>query len=162
MDHAHPSVSPVSAEPNDPDRVSHADLPQWATDVHSALDHRMGLELSELGPERVVGRMPVAGNTQPMGLWHGGASAVLVESLASFGAFAHAREHGQAAVGVDLSVSHHRAVRSGWVTGVATPIHVGRTLTTWQVTLSDDRGRTIGTGKLTCAFVGGESTAATA
>lgn len=131
-------------------------LPDWAVTMHSALDDRMGLELLELSGERVVGRMPVSGNTQPMGMWHGGASAVLVESLASFGAYAAAREHHQAAVGVDLSVTHHRAVRSGHVTGVATPVHVGRTLTTWQVVLQDDRGRTIGSGKLTCAFVSGD------
>lgn len=113
----------------------------------------MGIELLELSSERVVARYPVAGNTQPMGLWHGGASAVAVETLGSFGAFAHAREHHKAAVGVDLSVTHHRAVREGWVTGTAAPLHVGRTTTTWEVVLTDDRGRRVATGRITCQFV---------
>ena len=56
----------------------------------------MGLELLELTPERVVGRMPVEGNTQPFGLWHGGASCVLAETLASIGAYAHASPTGSA------------------------------------------------------------------
>ncbi|MGJ6981068.1 hotdog fold thioesterase [Aestuariimicrobium soli] len=129
-------------------------VPAWADDYHSALDDRMGIELLELSSERVVARYPVTGNTQPMGLWHGGASAVVVETLGSFGAFAHAREHGKAAVGVDLNVTHHRPVREGWVTGTATPVHVGRTTTTWQVVLTDERERRVATGRITCQFVG--------
>ncbi|CAI9399373.1 PaaI family thioesterase [Aestuariimicrobium sp. T2.26MG-19.2B] len=128
-------------------------LPEWADHYHSALDDRMGIELVELSAQRVVARYPVAGNTQPMGLWHGGASAVVVETLASLGAFAHAREQGKAAVGVDLSVTHHRPVRSGWVTGTALPLHVGRTTTSWEVVITDENHRRVATGRLTCQFV---------
>ena len=74
----------------------------------SALDAKMGLEVLELTPERVVGRMPVEGNTQPMGLWHGGASCVLAETLASIGAAAHALPD-RVAVGVDINATHHRS-----------------------------------------------------
>lgn len=130
-----------------------AAVPDWASDFHSALDDRMGIELLALSAERVVARYPVEGNTQPMGLWHGGASAVVVETLGSFGAFAHAREHGRAAVGVDISVTHHRPVREGWVTGTAVPLHVGRSTTTWEVVITDDHDRRVATGRITCQFV---------
>ena len=63
------------------------DLPAEYAELHSALDEKMGFELLSLTPERVVGRVPVAGNTQPYGLWHGGASCVLAETLASLGSF---------------------------------------------------------------------------
>lgn len=147
----------------------HERLPEWAIglfcspdqDQHAnptsqmGLDQRMGLELAELTQERCVGRMPVAGNTQPMGLWHGGASGVLVESLASLAALVHARAQDKVVVGVDLSVTHHRSVREGFVTGCATPLHLGRTLTTHQVQLFDDADRLVATGRLTCQLVAG-------
>lgn len=128
-------------------------LPEWAWDYTSALDERMGLVVGELGANRCVGRAPVEGNTQPHGIWHGGASAVLVETLASLAASAWAQQSGKAAVGVDLSVTHHRAVRTGHVTGYATALHQGRTVATYQVHLYDDASRLIGTGRLTCQLV---------
>lgn len=118
----------------------------------SALDAKLGLEIDELSVNRVVGRMPVQGNTQPAGLWHGGASGVLVETLGSLGAWLHARPH-KAPVGVDLNVTHHRSVRDGWVTGVATPIHLGRTSTCYEVVITDDAGRRLATGRLTCSLL---------
>lgn len=127
-------------------------LPEWLSELPSALDDRMGLELLELSAQRVVGRMPVLGNTQPAGLWHGGASGVLVESLASMGSWAFARPD-RLPVGVDLNVTHHRSVREGWVTGVATPIHLGRSSTCYEVILSDDAGRRVATGRLTCRLL---------
>lgn len=118
----------------------------------SALDAKLGLEIDELSVNRVVGRMPVQGNTQPAGLWHGGASGVLVETLGSLGVWLHARPH-KAPVGVDLNVTHHRSVRDGWVTGVATPIHLGRTSTCYEVVITDDAGRRLATGRLTCSLL---------
>jgi len=127
-------------------------VPDWFTELSSALDTKMGLEITELTPERVVGRMPVAGNTQPLGLWHGGASCVLAETLASLGAFAHARPD-RVAVGVDINVTHHRAVTSGWVNGTATALRLGRTVASYEVVLSNDAGERIGTGRVTCQIV---------
>src|SRR5262249_51012877 len=89
------------------------------------LGTRMGVQIVEASAERVVGTMPVEGNTQPYGLLHGGASAVLAETLGSVGAMMHAGSS-KIAVGVDLNCTHHRGVRSGLVTGVATPVHRGR------------------------------------
>ena len=113
------------------------------------LAERVGIEVVEAGPERVVGRMPVAGNTQPYGLLHGGASCVLAETLGSVGAWLAAGE-GKAPVGVDINATHHRAVTGGWVTGVATPLHQGRSTATWAVEITDEQGRRVCTARLTC------------
>lgn len=113
------------------------------------LVERMGIVFTEVSAERVVGTMPVAGNTQPYGLLHGGASAVLAESLGSVGAATHAGE-GRLAVGIELSCTHHRSAREGTVTGVATPISLGRTLATYEIVVSDDEGRRLCTSRLTC------------
>jgi uncharacterized protein (TIGR00369 family) len=113
------------------------------------LGERMGIEVLEAAPERVVARMEVEGNRQPYGLLHGGASAVLAETLGSVGSMLHAGP-GKISVGVDLNVTHHRAVRSGTVTGVATPIHRGRSTATYEIVVTDEEGRRICTGRLTC------------
>lgn len=113
------------------------------------LMERMQIELLEVTPERVVARMPVAGNTQPYGLLHGGASVVLAESLGSIGSALHAGP-GRVVVGLDINATHHRAGRSGWVTGVATPVSLGRTLACWQVVVTDEADRRLCTSRITC------------
>jgi len=117
----------------------------------------MGLEVLELTPERVVGRMPVAGNTQPMGLWHGGASCVLAETLASLGAAAHALPD-RLAFGVDINVTHHRSAASGWVTGTATALRLGRTVVSYEIVLTDDADTRLGTGRVTCQIAPARAT----
>lgn len=128
------------------------DLLEWFSTMHSALDARMGFEMVSLTPERVVGRMPVEGNTQPTGLWHGGASCVLAETLASIGAAAHARPD-RFAVGVDLNATHHRPAVSGWVTGTATALRLGRSVASYEVVLTNDEGQRICTARVTCQLV---------
>ncbi len=113
------------------------------------LIQRMGIELLEVTVDRVVGTMPVEGNTQPYGLLHGGASAVLAETLGSVGAGLHAGE-GRIVVGIDLNATHHRAARSGLVTGVATPLHTGSSVTSYQIEITDEDGRRVCTARLTC------------
>ncbi|WP_114906314.1 PaaI family thioesterase [Ornithinimicrobium murale] len=110
---------------------------------------RMEIEITEAGAERTVGRMPVAGNTQPYGLLHGGASAVLAETLGSVGAAHHAGA-GRIAVGVDLNITHHRAVRGGFVTGVATPLSRGRSVAAYEIVITDDSGQRCASARLTC------------
>ena len=114
-----------------------------------ALNERMGIELVEASAQRVVATMPVEGNTQPYGLLHGGASVVLAETLGSIGAALHAGL-GKAVVGLDINATHHRAARSGLVTGTATPISLGRTLACYEVVVTDDQGRRVCTSRITC------------
>jgi 1,4-dihydroxy-2-naphthoyl-CoA hydrolase len=113
------------------------------------LSGRMGIKVVEASPNRVVGTMPVAGNTQPYGLLHGGASCVLAESLGSLGAALHAGP-GRATVGIEISATHHRGAAQGEVTGVATLLHGGRTVATYEIVITDDLGRRICTSRLTC------------
>jgi 1,4-dihydroxy-2-naphthoyl-CoA hydrolase len=124
-------------------------VPAWFSAASSALDAKMGLEVLELTAQRVVGRMPVAGNTQPMGLWHGGASCVLAETLASIGSMAHALPD-RLAFGVDINATHHRSADAGWVTGTATALRLGRTVAMYEVVLVDDDDRRICTARVTC------------
>ncbi|GAA5163378.1 hotdog fold thioesterase [Ornithinimicrobium tianjinense] len=121
------------------------------TDIPKTLLDRMGMEILETGVERTVARMPVAGNTQPYGLLHGGASAALAETVASIASALHAGE-GRIAVGVDLNATHHRAVRDGWVTAVATPLSLGRSVASYEVVVADDEGRRVCTARLTCVL----------
>ena len=113
------------------------------------LIERMGIDVLEARVDRIVATMPVEGNTQPYGLLHGGASVVLAETLGSIGSMLHAGE-GRIAVGVDINATHHRAVTSGTVTGVATPVHLGSTITTYAVAVTDEQDRPVCTARLTC------------
>jgi uncharacterized protein (TIGR00369 family) len=113
------------------------------------LVERLGIELVEVSPQRVVARMPVAGNTQPYGLLHGGASAVLAETIGSICAALHAGPD-RIAVGVDLNATHHRAVHEGWVVGVATPLSAGRSAACLEIVVSTEDGRRVCTSRLTC------------
>jgi 1,4-dihydroxy-2-naphthoyl-CoA hydrolase len=108
----------------------------------------MGIEFLELTAERIVARMPVEGNRQPYGVLHGGASCVLAESMGSMGAALHAGP-GRMALGVDINATHHRSATEGYVTGVATPLHLGRTIATYQIVISDDQDRLVCTARLT-------------
>ncbi|MFE4469162.1 hotdog fold thioesterase [Leifsonia sp. NPDC056665] len=113
-----------------------------------ALADKMGIEIVEFTIERAVARMPVLGNTQPADLLHGGAYVVLGESLGSMSANLYAGE-GRLAVGIEINASHTRAAVDGYVTGVCTPIHLGRTLTTHEIAVTDDRGRRCSTIRIT-------------
>ncbi|MFD9908823.1 PaaI family thioesterase [Streptomyces sp. NPDC059063] len=123
------------------------DLPSLFSAGH--LGNRMGVQVLEASAERVVGTMPVEGNTQPYGLLHGGASAVLAETLGSVGAMLHGGSQ-KIAVGVDLNCTHHRGARSGLVTGVATPVHRGRSTATYEIVITDEAGKRVCSARLTC------------
>jgi 1,4-dihydroxy-2-naphthoyl-CoA hydrolase len=115
------------------------------------LADRMGIEIVDWNPDRVVGTMPVTGNRQPYGLLHGGASAVLAETVGSVAAALHAGPD-RIAVGTELSCTHHRPVTEGVVTGVATPLHLGRTTATYEITITDEQGARTCSARLTCAL----------
>jgi len=117
----------------------------------NTLSERMGIEVTEASAERVVGTMPVAGNTQPYGLLHGGASCVLAETLGSLAAAIHAGPD-RATIGIEINATHHRGARDGNVTGVATRLHGGRTLATYEIVITGEDGRRVCTCRLTCLF----------
>ncbi|MEY3168996.1 MAG: hypothetical protein RL421_239 [Actinomycetota bacterium] len=116
------------------------------------LDKKMGIEIIEASPERLVGTMPVEGNTQPFGLLHGGANVVLAESLGSVGTHLHAGPT-RRIVGIEISASHHKSATSGIVTGVATAVTLGKTLCTYNVEITNDKGERTCTARITCLIL---------
>ncbi len=115
----------------------------------NTLAGRMGIRIVEASAGRVVGTMPVEGNTQPYGILHGGASCVLAESLGSLGSALQAGPD-RITVGIEINATHHRAARSGLVTGVATLAHGGRTMSTFDIVITDEDGRRVCTARLSC------------
>lgn len=113
-----------------------------------ALAEKMGIEWVEFSVERSVATMPVLGNTQPVGLLHGGAYVVLGESLGSMAANLYAGT-GRLAVGVDINATHTRSATAGTVTGVCTPLHLGRSLTVHEIVITDEAGRRCSTVRIT-------------
>jgi uncharacterized protein (TIGR00369 family) len=113
------------------------------------LNERLGVVFIEATPERVVATMPVEGNRQPYGLLHGGASVALGETLGSTLAALNCPPE-RSAVGIEINATHHRSALSGTVTGVATPLNVGRTLVTSEIVVTDEQDRRVCTVRLTC------------
>lgn len=112
------------------------------------LAEKMGIELLELSAERAVATMPVLGNTQPLGVLHGGAHVVLGESLGSFAANVWAHPN-KVAVGIEVNASHSRSVTEGTVTAVCTAVSLGKTLATHEIVISDEDGRRLSTVRIT-------------
>ncbi len=118
----------------------------------SALDKKMGIEIIEASPQRMVGTMPVEGNTQPMGLLHGGANVVLAETLGSVGAHLHAGPN-RKVFGVDVNATHHKSATSGIVTAVATAVTLGKTLCCYEVEITNDKGERTCSARITCLIL---------
>jgi len=116
----------------------------WTIEL-GELDEKMGVVVEEQSAERVVATMPVEGNRQSLGLLHGGASVALGEMLGSWAAVIHGSTMGKVAVGVDINATHHASATSGRVRGVATAIHLGRSVTNHEVVITH-----IDTGKRLC------------
>ena len=118
----------------------------------SALDKKMGIEIIEASPKRMVGTMPVEGNTQPSGLLHGGANVVLAETLGSVGTHLHAGPN-RKVVGVDVNATHHKSATSGKVTAVATAVTLGKTLCCYEVEITNDKGERTCSARITCLIL---------
>jgi uncharacterized protein (TIGR00369 family) len=112
------------------------------------LAEKLGIELLELSAERAVATMPVTGNTQPLGLLHGGAYLVLGETLGSMAANVWAGPESYA-VGIEISASHSKSATTGKVTGVATAITLGKTLTVHEITVTNEKGERCSTVRIT-------------
>ena len=117
-----------------------------------ALGIKMGIEMIEASPQRLVATMPVEGNTQPFGLLHGGASVVLAETLGSIGTALHAGPT-RMSVGVDINATHHKSATSGVVTAVATALSLGKTLCSYDVVITNDKGERTCTARITCLIL---------
>jgi uncharacterized protein (TIGR00369 family) len=117
-----------------------------------ALDKKMGIEITEASLTRLVGTMPVEGNTQPMGILHDGASVVLAESLGSIGTQINAGAN-RRIVGIDINATHHKATATGTVTGVATAVSIGKTLCCWDIVITNEDGQRTCTARITCMIL---------
>ncbi len=122
------------------------------TSAHTAVSH-LGIEFVEVGDDFLRARVPVDERTrQPFGLLHGGVSVVLAETLGSVGAY-HASPEGHRAVGLDINANHLRAATSGWVTGTARPVHIGRTTQVWQIDMVNGAGEMVCVSRITMAIL---------
>lgn len=130
------------------------DLDELARSHHDTAVSALGIEFTAVGDAELRARMPVDARTvQPYGLLHGGASVLLAETLGSCAASYCIDRATQICVGVEINASHVRGARSGWVHGVATPTHVGRTLHVWDIAIDDDEGRRLCVSRLTVAVL---------
>lgn len=127
------------------------------------MGHYLGMEFTEVGPDYLKGRMPVDNRTkQPYGLLHGGASAALAETLGSVASALVVDHTRYYCVGLEINANHLRSVRSGYVTGICTPLHLGRSTHVWDIKIHDDRERLICVSRLTVAVIKQEATQAPA
>ncbi|QEW04238.1 PaaI family thioesterase [Microbacterium lushaniae] len=117
------------------------------------LDVKLGIDVLEQSPERVVATMPVAGNTQSLGRLHGGATAALAEAIGSWAAMIHASTLGKVCVGVDLNITHHRGARAGVITGTATALHRGRRMATYDIRVTGEGGALLATARISNLLV---------
>ena len=112
-------------------------------------ERAMGLQFTRISSDEVVAEVPVTpALLQPYGIVHGGVYASIVETLASAGAAVFAMRDGKTSVGLENTTSFVRAVRSGKLVGVATPVHRGRTSQVWEVRISDEAGKLAATGRV--------------
>ena len=114
----------------------------------------LGIDITELTPQRVVATMPVDDRTrQPFGILHGGASVALAETVASIAGTMNVDLDTHNVVGVEINANHIKAKRDGMVTGSATPIHIGRSTQVWQIHIVDEQGKTVCISRCTPAVV---------
>ena len=114
----------------------------------------LGIEITDFGPEYFCGKMPVDHRTvQPYGLLHGGASAVLAESLGSIAGGMQVNRDTQTVVGVEINCNHLRSARDGWVYGKATPLKIGRKIQVWNIEIKNDDGKMVAVSRLTLAVI---------
>lgn len=115
---------------------------------------KMGITFSELSAEHAVGIMPLEGNTQPFGILHGGAAALLAESVASFAAYQWAKQFGKSAVGAHLDITHIKPGINGRIICTADAVHLGRRTAVYRFdNTSEDTGKILSTGLMTCYLV---------
>ena len=114
----------------------------------------LGIEITEVGEDYLKATMPVDDRTrQPYGLLHGGASVVLAETLGSVGAAFVVDRNKYDCVGLEINANHLRGVREGIVTGIARPIHIGKTTQVWDIRIHDNRDKIVCISRITIAVL---------
>jgi 1,4-dihydroxy-2-naphthoyl-CoA hydrolase len=149
----HPDAPTLSVTPEDIAALSPRELAAKLRQRPDTLARRIGIVITEASKGRLVATMPVAGNVQPAGRLHGGATAALIEEVASVGSWLNVEMGRQIAVGVDLNVTHVRGATAGLVTAVADLVYRGRTVLVWNVTVTNEHGKVTSTGRCTCNVV---------
>ena len=130
------------------------DIAELQAHGRDTLVNHLGIEFLELGPDFLRARMPVDSRThQPAGLLHGGASAALAETLASEASLLCLDRSRQRCVGLEINANHVRGAQSGFVVGIARPIHIGRSTHVWDVRITDERGKLVCVARMTMAIL---------
>jgi 1,4-dihydroxy-2-naphthoyl-CoA hydrolase len=129
-------------------------LDEFISVGNNTMAEHLGIEWVELGDDFLKAKMPVDNRTkQPYGLLHGGASCVLAETIGSL-ASAMVVDHLKfICVGLEINANHVRSARQGWVTGVATPLHLGGNTHVWDIKIHDDLGKLVCVSRLTVAII---------
>lgn len=116
----------------------------------NTIGEALGIRVIEMTPDRVVMELDIGPRVhQPMGILHGGASAVIAESAASMGTFMNCDPETEYAVGLELNVSHLRAKTTGLLRAEATPIRKGRSVHVWRIDLDDEDQKPVATARCT-------------
>lgn len=130
-------------------------VPQLQALTTNTLVEHLDIQITEIGADYLTATMPVDQRThQPMGILHGGASVALAETLGSIAA-QMAAEPGCACVGLEINANHIASVRSGRVTGTATPVHIGRSTQVWDIKITAEEGKTVCVSRLTMSVLNG-------
>ena len=121
--------------------------------VNTMVKH-LGIEFTEIGPMSLTAKMPVDQRThQPFGLLHGGASVALAETLGSMAAALCVDLNVQHCVGLDINANHVKGIKSGWVFGTTTPIHIGKKTHVWEIRITNEQQELVCISRLTIAVI---------
>jgi 1,4-dihydroxy-2-naphthoyl-CoA hydrolase len=120
--------------------------------ARGTLVEHIGIEYLEISKDSIRGRMPVDHRTiQPYGILHGGASVVLAETLGSVAANHCVDRTKERCVGIEINANHVRPVSSGYVYGIAKPVHIGRKTQVWEIRITDEKGNLACISRITLA-----------
>ena len=120
----------------------------------NTLVSNLGIEITEIGTDFLVGTMPVDDRTkQPLGLMHGGASVALAETLGSVGATLLLEMGKEYAVGLEINTNHIKSAKNGKVTGRATPIHIGKGTHVWSIETRNEDNELVAISRITMAIL---------
>ncbi|MFT6053705.1 MAG: 1,4-dihydroxy-2-naphthoyl-CoA hydrolase [Roseivirga sp.] len=120
----------------------------------NTLIEHLGIEFIEMGEDYIKAKMPVDHRTkQPLGLLHGGASVVLAETLGSFAAQCSVNTDKQYCVGLEINANHVKAVKEGWVYGIAKPLHIGKKTQVWEIKVTNEENALVCVSRITMAVL---------